>query len=212
MKIQMSVIKYNLKKTYKWFIILFILLFICIITYSIKSNKTVVDIFDYNSIILYSHKTLNNLFYILMLIYQIFLTILISYMVYTYEINYCLENILLRVKAKNFLSCKIISLVIFIALYRFCFGCIVYIFFHNIISYPILSILNNICLHIIISLIVITCINFIKRKCITMMVFIMIILLPLLYISNYIIAIIVIISLLLINYYFFSLKKILNNK
>ncbi len=162
MNVQLKILLYNLKKSYLWIIILFLLMILSLIFYSVRPLELKLSSSDFIELISYPRSKNISFVSLLVSIYQIGLTIYYIYIYYSYELENSFDNIVIRSNEKKWIFQKIVGSIIFIILFRLIYTGLLYIYFYEKIPFELNFLVMPIIYHILISLIIITILNYTK--------------------------------------------------
>ncbi len=208
MKTQIIIFKNNLKKNYKWFIILILLITLTIILLKIKPQTTEINDKDFLSLLTFPGLGFKiDFFSFLLTLYQIGLTIYITYYFYTYELNNSLEYFTLRINEKKWFIQKSTILIIFLTLYKLISILIIYLFFKDLFNLQLNYILFPIIYQLLIIITTLFILTLDLKKRIIFTTLTPIILISLYIEFNLILAIIYLIIFYITSYTFFTFKR-----
>lgn len=162
MNIQVKILLRNLKKSWLWIVIFALLTILSLIFYMVRPIDIELSRNDLISLISYPTNNELNFIALLITIYQIGFVIYYIYTYYSYEFEHSFENIIIRVDEKKWIFQKIFSSIIFIVFLRLIYTGLLYIYFYKAIPFELGFIFVPIVYQVLISLILITIINFIK--------------------------------------------------
>lgn len=162
MKIQIYILLQNLKKSWLWIIILMFLMILSLIFYSVRPVGLEVSSNDFIALLGIPLQKQYSFFALLISIYQMGFTVYFVFIYYSYELDFSFENIILRVNEKKWIFEKIFVCIVFTIIMRLTYTGLTYIYFHNKILFEASFIILPVIYHILISMILITIINFIK--------------------------------------------------
>lgn len=137
------------KKKYYKFFLLFIILFVMIVTVSYLSNYEF-DIILFESILGTSANY--SMFGILWLLFQLLFHCYIAFLFFDYEKNNSFEFTILRASYFKIIIKKILVLIIFVLFFRILFFLLVFLIFRKTISFSFYIFLKNIIIFIIASI------------------------------------------------------------
>lgn len=188
----------------KWFLLLLLLLAlrVLLLHFNIKFEPK-----SFYCLINFPGAKYSNMLDLLLLIFQIGLTIYFTYFLYTYEIDFSFFYIILRSNLKKWLIVKLVSILSYIIIYRLVFILLSSVYFIDKMSFNPISIIVSILFHISISLIVITIFNVIKRKDISILLDLIIIFLTFKFFNIYFLILMDLI-LIISNFYIIKNRKI----
>ena len=165
MKYEIKVLKVIIKKSFLKLCLPFLLLLFIYILLVFPSIGTVFfEKTDITSLLIINNFKNTSFLVILLVIYQICLTIYLAYLFYSYDYNSSSEFIFLRFNKKNYLFYKLFIFLLFIFFSRIIFYCLIYILFNKYVSFSLSLFLTNIFDYIMISFLTIIVSNFIYKK------------------------------------------------
>ena len=135
MKLQKNIFKCVFKKNILWFCLLYIIIGLCVIFYSVRPSFINESIEDYLILISYPFYGKKSSLQFLITLYYLAFNIVFFYDYLTYEIMNSCENIILRVSSKKWIISKIFFY--FFSVFLFCSvnTLVLYLFFsHNLIK------------------------------------------------------------------------------
>lgn len=207
MKIQFTILKNNIKNNWYWFLILFVLTIISLAIYLLRPSFIELSKEDFISLTCYPVKNFKDYIGFLLSYFTIIINVYIIYLYYNYELEHTSLNIFLRIKDKNWLIYKMITLFIFIVSFRTIYVLLLFIPFINKIPFDNNLIFNNIMYFLSLSLTIITLSNFLHKYKILNLILSVLLPITLFHIYNKLYIFIYIITLILINYTLFNFKK-----
>ncbi|MBQ8234857.1 MAG: hypothetical protein IJZ36_04690, partial [Bacilli bacterium] len=163
MKIQFTILKNNIKNNWYWFLILFVLTIISLAIYLLRPSFIELSKEDFISLTCYPVINFKDYIGFLLSYFTIIINVYIIYLYYNYELEHTSLNIFLRIKDKNWLIYKMITLFIFIVSFRTIYVLLLFIPFINKIPFDNNLIFNNIMYFLSLSLTIITLSNFLHK-------------------------------------------------
>ena len=164
MKVQMKILLEILKKSWLWIIIFVVLAILSLIFYMVRPPEILITENDFLAMVSYPKNINSSFICFLLSLYQIGTTIYLIYIYYTYEFTYSFENIILRINEKKWIFEKIITCILFLILVRSIYMFLIYLCFFKTIDLSLNFITYPVVYHVLISIILITIINCLKRK------------------------------------------------
>jgi hypothetical protein len=209
MKAQIKILLETFKKSWLWITIFVILAMLSLLFYAIRPTEVLITENDFLAMISYPKNIHSGFICFLLSLYQIGITIYLIYIYYTYEFSHSFENIILRVNEKKWIFEKVVTCTVFLILIRLIYMYLIYLYFFKTITLNLNFIMYPVIYHVLISIILITIINFLKRKSILDLIIVFIVSYLLFNIFNILVALIIIAFLFIINFIFFHFKNML---
>lgn len=164
MKLQFNILIAQLKKNWLWILIFILLTILGIIFYYIRPTGIEFKEEDFLMFIAYPSNMNYGTIPLLLLIYQIGLTIYLIYTLYTFELYNSFENVMLRIKQKKWIVNKLITNFLFIIIFKVSQIFIIYILFLKQLSFKYIYLVSPIIYNVILLLLIMTSVNFIKKQ------------------------------------------------
>lgn len=208
MKLQKNIFKCVFKKNILWFCLLYIIIGLCVIFYSVRPNFINESIEDYLILISYPFYGKKSSLQFLITLYYLAFNIVFFYDYLTYEIMNSCENIILRVSSKKWIISKIFFY--FFSVFLFCLvnTLVLYLFFYNNFNFNIEYIFIPFLYFISSSLIVCFIYWLLKNNRVLNFIFSLFFIFLLYNLYNFYIVFVLFILFLFINILFFDINKL----
>lgn len=208
MKIQFNILKRIISKNYIWIIILYFLLILCLIYYSVRPGfeKNLLD--DYLLLINYPLNVNKNSIQTLIYLYYILLNSFLFYDYVSYEITNCCENVLLRINKKKWIFFKIVIYTLFIFIMCLINSIIFYLYFLKKFPFDVRYIIIPFFYFILHNFIILFLFYIFNSKKLIIFILSFVIVHIIYYIQNVMGIIILIIIFFILSVFFFDIRRV----
>lgn len=211
MKLQLGVFLSKIRKEFIWLLILILLLAVQFILKLVNVNRAEPFLLDFLSLIGFPAEKQYNITCFFIFAYEFILMIYYVYIYYVHDLNVAFENVVLRANERKWIKNKILLCGIFVVLMNTLYILIVYFFYRKNIVFDFKHLLHPLLFQLMATYLVITMVNFVKRK--NYLMYALLLLFTYMVFSNFNIYItsIMIILLIIINIKFFHFKRYYKN-
>lgn len=207
MKIQFHILIEVIKKNWIWYFIFFLLVSLNLIFYTVRPNTILLSENDFFALINYPKNVNYSLINLLFHIYQIGIAVYSVYIFYRYELEFAIENIILRIDAKKWIFQKIVLILATTIIINALYIATIYLIYFREIHFHLNYIIFPIIYNSLIGIILITFTNIFKDKDIMIFISTFLICILMLNFFNFFIAIILTLTLSILNILLFNFKK-----
>lgn len=207
MKLQLEIMFSVIKKSWFWFSILFILSAIAIILFNFNVNSSVPYDVEYLSIIGVPGLKNYDFKVLLIAIYQMFLCVYVIYTFYTYELEKSFDSVVLRADQRKWISNKVVICLLSVIVFRMIYQLLIYCFFIGEVSFSLECFINPILYHLLLSVLVITLLNFFNKISIISYPLSFMVMFLIFSYFNFIVVILLVVILTIINMLLFRFKS-----